>query len=55
MSASSQTEYPVLQATDSISVNEQTQYQPQNQPIQPQMSRTVSVIIPLMVGCLHQK
>ena len=41
MSASSQTEYPVLQATDSISVNEQTQYQPQNQPIQPQMSHSV--------------
>lgn len=41
MSASSQTEYPVLPATDSISVNEQTQYQPQNQPIQPQMSHSV--------------
>jgi len=41
MSASSQTEFPVLPATESISVNEQTQYQPANQPVQPQMSHSV--------------
>ena len=41
MSASSQTEYPVLEPTESISVNEQTQYQPANQPVQPQQSHSV--------------
>jgi len=41
MSASSQTEYPVLEPTESISVNEQTQYQPANQPVQPQQSHAV--------------
>jgi len=41
MSASSATEYPVLQPTDSISVNEQTEYQPANQPVQPEQSHSV--------------
>jgi len=41
MSASSQTEYPTLEPTESISVNEQTQYQPANQPVQPQQSHAV--------------
>jgi len=35
MSASSQTEYPILEATDSISVNSQTEYQPANQQVTP--------------------
>ena len=41
MSASSATEYPILQPTDSISVNEQTEYQPANQPVQPEQSHRV--------------
>jgi hypothetical protein len=41
MSASSQVEYPTLEPTESISVNEQTQYQPANQPVQPQQSHSV--------------
>jgi hypothetical protein len=41
MSASSATEYPVLQPTDSISVNEATEYQPANQPVQPEQSHSV--------------
>ena len=41
MSASSQTEYPVLEPTESISVNEAVLYQPSNQPVQPQQSHSV--------------
>lgn len=41
MSASSSVEYPVLQPTESISVNEQTEFQPANQPVQPEQSHSV--------------
>jgi hypothetical protein len=41
MSASSSVEYPVLQPTESISVNEQTEYQPANQPVQPEQAHAV--------------
>ncbi len=41
MSASSQTEYPILEATESISVNSQTEYQPSNQQVTPLASHSV--------------
>jgi hypothetical protein len=41
MSASSSTEYPILEATDSISVNSQTEYQPANQQVTPLQSHSV--------------
>ena len=41
MSASSQTEYPILEATDSISVNSQSEYQPANQQVTPLQSHNV--------------
>jgi len=41
MSASSSTEYPILEATDSISVNSQTEYQPANQQVTPLASSSV--------------
>ena len=41
MSASSQTEFPILEATDSISVNSQTEYQPANQQVTPLQSHSV--------------
>ena len=41
MSASSSVEFPVLQPTESISVNEQTEYQPGNQPVQPEACASI--------------
>ena len=41
MSASSQTEYPILEATDSISVNSQTLFQAANQQVTPLASSSV--------------
>lgn len=41
MSASSSTEFPILESTESISVNSQTEYQPANQQVTPLQSHSV--------------